>query len=61
MYYEEQVIDDRLMFRTSPNGDWKLADGMIADLINLYLKMSPDIRKDFIYKLKSMQLIDDSI
>ena len=55
MYYEEQVIDNKLMFRTSPNGDWKLLDGVVADLINLYLSMSLDTKRIFMKKLKSIQ------
>lgn len=55
MYYEEQVIDNKLMFRTSPNGDWKLLDGVVADSINLYLSMSLDTKRIFINKLKSIQ------
>lgn len=59
MYYEEKVIDNRLMFRTSPNGDWKLLDGMIVDAINLYLSMSLDTRRNFINKLKSIENINE--
>jgi len=55
MYYEEQVIDNKLMFRTSPNGDWKLLDGVVADLINLYLSMSLDTKRIFMKKLESIQ------
>jgi hypothetical protein len=55
MYYEEQVIDNKLMFRTSPNGDWKLLDGVVADLINLYLSMSLDTKRIFMKKLKSIR------
>ena len=55
MYYEEQVIDNKLMFRTSPNGDWKLLDGVVADSINLYLSMSLNTKRIFINKLKSIQ------
>jgi len=55
MYYEEQVIDNKLMFRTSPNGDWKPLDGVVADSINLYLSMSLDTKRIFMKKLKSIQ------
>jgi hypothetical protein len=55
MYYEEQVIDNKLMFRTSPNGDWKLLDGVVADSINLYLSMSLDTKRIFMKKLKSIR------
>lgn len=55
MYYEEQVIDNKLMFRTRPNGDWKPLDGVVADSINLYLSMSLDTKRIFMKKLKSIR------
>lgn len=31
MYYEEKIIDGVLMYKTTPKGEWMVADGTRAD------------------------------
>ena len=44
MYYEEKIIDGVLMCKTTPKGEWMVANGTRADAVNLLVKMSEEQR-----------------
>ncbi len=44
MYYEEEFIKDKLMFRTSPNGEWQNKTDSVGIVANQLILMSKDQR-----------------
>jgi hypothetical protein len=48
MYYEEKIINGKLMFRNKPNGDWNECTGLKADIVNKMLIVSEETRRDII-------------
>jgi len=48
MYYEERIIDNVLMFRNSPNQNFRPLISNKADIINKLLLMEPEIRQDIV-------------
>jgi hypothetical protein len=44
MYFEQKIIDGRLMIRTTPNGEWREPDAPVAKVIAEVMAMDPDAR-----------------
>ena len=46
MYYEEKIIDGRLHFRTTPDGEWRILSTTKAVIVNLLMEFSENDRLD---------------
>lgn len=44
MYYEEKLIDGRLMCRTKPGGEWRPVISDVATAVNLLAHLTDDER-----------------
>jgi hypothetical protein len=46
MYYEEEIIDNKLMYRIKPDGEWIECKSSKAEVINTICKMDSETRAD---------------
>lgn len=44
MYYEEAIIDDRLMYRIKPNGNWYEVSSLQGTVVKVLLSMTEEER-----------------
>ena len=46
MYYEEKIIDGKLMFRTNLNSDFIPVESNVSRIVNLLLSENEDVRME---------------
>ena len=44
MYFEQKIIDGRLMIRTSPDGEWRVPAGPVPPIIESFMALEADAR-----------------
>ena len=44
MYFEQKIIDGKLMIRTSPNGEWYVPSGPVPPIIQAFMALESDAR-----------------
>jgi hypothetical protein len=51
MYFEQKIIDGKLMVRTSPNGEWYVPAGPVPPIIEAFMALEADARANVLQLL----------
>ena len=55
MYFEQKIIDGKLMIRTSPDGEWRVPAGPVPPIVEAFMALEA-VRRAYVLQLLTKEV-----